>query len=72
MRISYLLLIKFRLNDYDIEELFDFRLAASKRFNELLDNREEQIIDYMDLTKIIEVEGKESLTEELMSYRRNY
>ena len=72
MQISYLLLIKFRLNDYDIEELFDFRAAALKRYNELLDNREEQIIDYMDLTKIIKLEGKEPLTEELMSFRRNY
>lgn len=72
MQISYLLLIKFRLNDYDIEEMFDFKSAALKRYNELLDNREEQIIDYMDLTKIIKVEGKEPLTEELMSFRRNY
>lgn len=72
MQITYLLLIKFRLNDCDTEEMFDFRLAALKRYNELLDNREEQIIDYMDLTKIIEIEGKESLQEELMSFRRNY
>ena len=69
MQITYLLLIKFRLNDYDIEETFDFKSAALKRYNELLDNRERQIIDYMDLTKIIEVEGKEPVHQELMSFK---